>query len=365
MVGSIRNSWSLALSDPLAFRQEQARLAHAWTLSGMTNQLAADKDWISAQIGSKAIFVQRFGDRLAGFENRCPHRFFPLRTAERGNGAIVCGYHHWRFAEDGLAFGIPHCPEVYGALPREVNASLKKIDIATCGSLIFGRVPAERSAPDLQEFLGEAFPILAAICSPTGRAHSFSDEINSNWRLPVEITLDDYHLVAIHHRKKYSLNHEMTYFRFNDHSAQFVHTEESLSDMARACKEGTYKPTGYRIFNIFPNLVVSLFPASPYWYCNVQQFVPRAVDRCWQRGWFFNTGIEVELSAYSRLIKPISEAIRSRIVRYYIEKIGNEDHRACEKLQMVAHQADASPLLSAQEQRVQWFEESYARWTGL
>jgi phenylpropionate dioxygenase-like ring-hydroxylating dioxygenase large terminal subunit len=359
-----RANWARALTDDRAFAHEQARLRHVWTLLGTTRDVRNDADWFRATLGGRSVFVQRFGDTLRGFENRCAHRFFPLRTAEKGNGAVVCGFHQWRYDEEGRAVGIPNCREVFGATPGEMKARLTALDIATCGSLVFGRFPGAGAAASLREFLGEGFPILESICTMPERPHRFGDDIAANWRLLFQITLDDYHLVAIHHRKRYNMNSEMQYFRFGAHSAHFVGRDDTLASMAAMCRENRYRPAGYRIFNIFPNLAVSLFRAVPYWYCNVQQFVPLAAGRTQQRGWFFRTGLAADETALERLVRPVSEPIRARIVRYFIEKIGSEDHRACEKLQTVAHQIDAWPILGAQETRIEWHAEAYAQAVG-
>ena len=133
--GNIPPNWACALIDDRAFRQEQAKLGHCWTLLGITPDLEKDGDWFRATLGGRSIFVQRFGDTIKGFENRCAHRFFPLRTSDKGNGPIVCGFHHWHYNRDGHAVGIPNCLEVFGTHPREVGAKLVALDIATCGSL--------------------------------------------------------------------------------------------------------------------------------------------------------------------------------------------------------------------------------------
>jgi phenylpropionate dioxygenase-like ring-hydroxylating dioxygenase large terminal subunit len=74
--------------------------------------VAADGDWFRASLATRSVFVQRFGPELKGFENRCVHRSYPLRDADRGNGPIVCGFHHWRYDHEGRALGIPLCDEL-------------------------------------------------------------------------------------------------------------------------------------------------------------------------------------------------------------------------------------------------------------
>ncbi len=366
MAEEARHGWGRTLAHEAEFSKAQVALESCWTLLAVVEDLLNDGDWIRATLGGKSVFVQRFGNQLKGFENRCAHRFYPLRTADKGNGPIVCGFHHWRYDRDGLALGIPHCAEVYGNTPREIGARLNPLEIATCGSLIFGRFPSD-DGESLEAFLGDGFPILAALADMPAKTYKVSDDIAANWMLLMQITLDDYHLVAVHHRKKYSMNAEMAYFRFgaqDRHSAQFVHTQDTPAIMAAQCRAGAFKPDDYRIFNIFPNVAVSLFRAKPYWYCFIQQFIPLSAGRSRQRGWFYKVKIPVKETEFEKFVEPISEMIRSRIVRHFIERTGNEDHRACEQLQSVAAQVDAWPILSSQEKRIEWFWEAYQRSVG-
>lgn len=92
----------------------------------------------------------------------CPS-LFPLRHADKGNGPIVCGFHHWCYDTDGRALGIPLSEEAFGSVSRALDARLTPIEVATCGTLVFGRFPAPHGRQSLEEFLGEGFPVLAAM----------------------------------------------------------------------------------------------------------------------------------------------------------------------------------------------------------
>lgn len=64
-----RPLWARALTDADAFQREQANLGRLWTLLGFTTDVRRDGDWFRATLGGRSVFVQRFGDRLRGFEN--------------------------------------------------------------------------------------------------------------------------------------------------------------------------------------------------------------------------------------------------------------------------------------------------------
>ena len=126
-------NWPDTLIDPARFRDEQARLARIWTFLGFTHDVAKDGDWFRATIATRSVFVQRLGDELRGFENRCAHRSFPLRNADKGNGPIVCGFHHWRYDKNGEVVEVPQCA-LFGPSPGELAARLNPIEIDTCAS---------------------------------------------------------------------------------------------------------------------------------------------------------------------------------------------------------------------------------------
>jgi phenylpropionate dioxygenase-like ring-hydroxylating dioxygenase large terminal subunit len=83
----VRNypAWARSLIDPASFEHEQTRLGQMWTLLGVVTDLTNDGDWFRTILGGRSIFVQRFGQDLRGFENVCAHRFYPLRTKDKGN----------------------------------------------------------------------------------------------------------------------------------------------------------------------------------------------------------------------------------------------------------------------------------------
>jgi len=342
------------------FQREQEALRSTWTFLGLTIDLPRDNDWFRATLGGRSVFVQRFGDTITGFENVCPHRFFPLRTTESGNGPVICGFHHWHFNRRGDAVGIPNCREVFGATPREVKARLRPVEIATCGTLIFGRLDAAPDAESLENFLAGCADILTAFSRAPTHVQRFGRQVDANWRLMMQITLDDYHGVAVHKRPTNARSSEFRYWRFGAHSAHVGRGDDTLASMAEECRAGHHQPTGYRIFNIFPNLAMSIFHARPYWYVHIQQFVPLSATRSRWRCWTFAAPFPaIQETPISRLMRPLTEPFRARLVRYSTERIGNEDHVACERLQEVAHQAGPHPLLGGQEERVGWFREAY------
>lgn len=362
--------WAKAMTDPAAFAEEQATIGHVWNFLGFASEIPATNDWFTVQLGGRSIFVQRFEQGLRAYENRCVHRYYPLRTAPRGNGAIVCGFHHWRYNADGQALGIPKCIEMYGRTPRDIGARLEPVELAQCGEMIFGRFPGKQTCT-LPEWLGPAHDILAHLTRNPGRIDRFGREVAAHWKLMMEISLDDYHIVAVHPtsfgKAGYLPPEVIHYARFNAHSAYMPGgAPGTLDSIVEACKAGTYIPERYRIFQIFPGLIVALIHAiryggDDYWFVLVQQIQPLAPGKSLTSTRYFPM-------PFRRPAGPIRRAFRAwnmpwmRLgVRFQASRIHNEDHVACENQQRVAARADGLPILSRQETRVGWFEDDYAR----
>ncbi len=363
------DSWAKTLSDEAAFKDEQAALAHVWTLLGLTTDIPNDGDWFRATLGGRSVFVQRFGDELRGFENICARQFYPLRTTDKGHGPIRCGFHHWQYNKDGLAVGIPKCQEMFGITPRELGAKLTPVEIASCGILIFGRFANGRSTETLQESFGDIFSILEAMWSPKRAPYYIETKIAANWKLVYHITLDDYHIVAVHPdtfgKNGYLPINAVRYFRLGSHSAYFYDENGDANEVARMaeqCRRGEYRPTAYRIFQFFPNLLTLHVDAGMTYYNILQQYVPLAPDRCVSRAWYFPTSFAAtDRSRIQAMMRRIAAPFVPFVLPFYIRRIFKEDNDICEQIQTVAHQIKGTPILGRHEQRIAWFEETYAK----
>ena len=249
--------WTRAIVDRAAFAEEQRRLAHVWTFLGMTSDAEKDGDWFRASIATRSVFVQRFGAELRAFENVCAHRFYPLRTADRGNGPVICGFHHWQYDREGRAVGIPLCRELYDALPQELGARLNPVELATCGHMIFGRFPHPDVSESLEDFLELGFPVLAAGSQARRRPERMTVPIAANWRLGAHISLDDYHAAAVHPRtfgrQGFLRRDDISYYRFGLHSAYVGTTKpDGLERIAKAAQAPEFNR--YTIVQFVPNV---------------------------------------------------------------------------------------------------------------
>lgn len=351
------------------FRAEQAALGSLWTFLGFDSDIPGVDDWFRATLGGRSIFVQRFASGIRAFENRCAHRFYPLRTVDRGTGPVVCGFHGWRYNAEGLACDIPNCEPMFGRTAGELGARLPEVEIAQCGPMLFGRFPG---GPDisLADWLGDGFAILSHFATPPRSRHRFESLVRAHWKLLVGISLDDYHFVTVHPGiwGDYLGADYTRYFRFDPHSAYFAGAgETAFADMVRDCRAGKHVPEGYRIFQFFPNLIVVLthIPGwfrQDYWYLLVQNVVPEGRDRTRSISRYVQLScVAGPVGPLRRLVRFFARPIVDAVFRWYARRIHFQDCAVCEGLQSTARQASGQPMLSLHEKRVGWFEEEYGR----
>jgi len=362
--------WIRAAVDKAAFTHEQAALGRLWTFVGFTSDLAKEGDWFRTRLGGRSIFVQRFDDGIRAFENRCAHRFYPLRTKDKGNGPILCGFHHWRYNKDGQAVGIPNCQEMFGQIPRDMNASIARLDLDTCGDLIFARFPSSERTDTLADYLGAGHAILKFLCAPGQKPHRLTQTIRAHWKFSHHISLDDYHIVAVHPstfgKQGYLKDGTFQYFRFGPHSAHLSHPDKAQFDrIAGDCAAGTYRPSHYSIYNIFPNLVVTQFRVIDafgrnYWFVNVAHYHPVAPDETRVMAWFFHAPLAGDERPWELKLRPYLDPVAIPLVAHFAAKVMFEDNAACEGQQMLAREVVADQNLGSQELRIDWFEVAYA-----
>ncbi len=262
------------------------------------------------------------------------------------------------------------CPALYdGAIPRDLGHAITRLDLDCCGDLIFVRMPSDTATETLSEFLAEGYPILKEMSRQKQPATRFKLKIAANWKFSHHISLDDYHVVAVHPttfgKNGYIKPERVKYYRFGRHSS-FIATErdDCWEEMQRLCVSHTYKPHQYVILNIFPNTVISLANATNLfgagnWYVTITRYVAVSETKSEAHVWMFKAPFETDETRISRFSRFTTDKLLLPIAVYYARKIMNEDNVICEGQQRLAHQVSAEQNLSAYEQRIGWFEEAY------
>lgn len=210
-----------AYTDQEWFDRERHRvLLPAWHLVGTTDEIRRPGDFITTTLLEHPLIVHNADGQPRCFINACAHRFSQLTHDQRGNQCrLKCQYHGWEYDHDGTTRRIPDAP-AFKPLEKG-QLGLVQLQTETCGKLIFVRL--EPAGNSLTEFLGPLYGLVAEACAAEHRQLcSWSRQVEANWKLVVENTLESYHVSEIH-RRTLGVMPEETVCRheLRDHSSSF------------------------------------------------------------------------------------------------------------------------------------------------
>lgn len=192
--------------DPAIFQEEQEHIfGKMWFYVGRADALSSPGSYRVVTVASESIIVARDKEgQLHAFFNVCRHRGARLCNQESGQlkGSIQCKYHAWTYALDGRLIGAPNVMSdeqfdrlAYGLLP---------VALRVWEGLIFLNL-ADNPQP-FEEQLNDPKVLQFGDISPYDRyqigrlklGKSITYEVQANWKLIIENTLECYHCGPMH-----------------------------------------------------------------------------------------------------------------------------------------------------------------------
>jgi phenylpropionate dioxygenase-like ring-hydroxylating dioxygenase large terminal subunit len=266
-------------TDPAQFERERAVLFRRFPLAvASAAALARPGDFATHDLSGVPVLVIRGRDgTLRAFVNACRHRGTRVEWEAGGSGkrAFVCPYHAWTYADDGALAHIPHEEGFAGidkgrhglvALPVAAQAGLVWTATGAVGDTAFDLAAALAPLADELDAIGLGDHVPYA----TRRY-----ELECNWKLVNDASLDSYHL-RHGHRKTIApmfLDTMCIFDRFGANQRLYLakRSIETLRDTATA--DWRARDHGNPLYFFFPGtvvlvepdhaLVMSLWPVSP------------------------------------------------------------------------------------------------------
>lgn len=258
-------------------RERTALFLPGWHLVGTLGDLARPGDFLTCELFGVPIQVKNFAGRLVALSNVCAHRHCLLTSRNAGHDErLRCQYHGWEYGDDGRTKRIPE-PKNFTPLDRDVHRlPLYRVD--TCGQLVW--VSLDKAGPTLREALGDLFDTCADRFGDGWEPFlSWQPTYDVNWKIPVENSLEAYHVPCIHPqtfredpgeaRSEHELNSHHTSFNtqlpFSPHSridAWFQKSEGWLLRQLGCTPSGRYSQ-----HHVFPNLLFSFTDAVSVCHC--------------------------------------------------------------------------------------------------
>jgi p-cumate 2,3-dioxygenase alpha subunit len=192
------------VSNDVLERENRAIFDRCWIYVGHGSELRNPGDFKTRSVaGRPIIFCRDREGEVRALINSCRHRGAVVCREREGNARqFYCMYHGWTYHPDGRLKSVPG-EEAYGSCFDKSEMGLMPVPrLEHYRDFYF--LSFDRDAVDLPTYLAGAKDYIDLVVdqSPTGKMEIISGvqeyEIKANWKLLVENSVDDYHLIATH-----------------------------------------------------------------------------------------------------------------------------------------------------------------------
>lgn len=185
-------------------REQRRVFDRAWVYVGHASEVKNPGDFHTRPVsGRPVIFCRARDGQVKALLNSCRHRGALVCRERSGNARqFFCMYHGWTYNPDGSLKQVPG-EEAYGSSFDRTQMGLLPVPrLESYRDFYFANF--DKDAVDLDTYLGNAKAYIDLVVdqSPSGRMEIISGtqeyDIKGNWKLMVENSVDDYHLIATH-----------------------------------------------------------------------------------------------------------------------------------------------------------------------
>jgi phenylpropionate dioxygenase-like ring-hydroxylating dioxygenase large terminal subunit len=247
---------------------------------------------------------------------------------------------------EGKLIGVPQ-KNCFKILPK--NKNLNQLVPEVCGNFLF----ASYKKGNLKKSLGRLFEVIEKISNNINKLE-FSDSIeyNANWKLCVENSLDEYHIVKVHPTNAgyYGFMKNFKYFEEGKNLILFSseNSKDNLSykEFCKNTLDNKIDYSGYKIFNLFPSTSLVIYFGFLY-FTNFQIVSNKKTIN----------NIEV----FSNKSNKVSDLYVRKFVDNFLKKSVDEDKVIIERYQEVLNKDAPHNLqeyFSVYEERIKKFRQS-------
>jgi phenylpropionate dioxygenase-like ring-hydroxylating dioxygenase large terminal subunit len=192
------------VSADILEREHRAIFDKCWIYVGHGSELRNPGDFKTRAVaGRPVIFCRDSQGQVRALINVCRHRGAVVCREREGNARqFSCMYHGWTYRNDGSLDGVPGDEAYAPSFDKQAMGLVPAPRLEHYQDFYF--LNFDRDAVGLDEYLGRAKEYIDLVVdqSPSRRMEIISGvqeyEIKANWKLLVENSVDDYHLIATH-----------------------------------------------------------------------------------------------------------------------------------------------------------------------
>ncbi len=253
-----QSSWKEPVTNYRSLERFEAELAlfrSCWIVFCPSTALSKSGDYIARDAAGVPLIVVRGSDgQVRAFRNACRHRGVQVANGQGCASMFVCPYHGWAYGNDGSLRSVPH-KEGFPGLDKE-NRGLVALDCLEENGLIFVKqsTGTDDNAPKtiLPEIVPDGYRVIK----------SETLEIEANWKLHLESSLEGYHIRSTHQKTFFPVQYDnltvIEAFGKNTRVAFPYQAIEGLRDKPKS----TWSTNGRLtfVYHLFPNVIISTFP---------------------------------------------------------------------------------------------------------
>jgi len=341
-----------------SFELEQRTVfADSWHPVGVASAIPESGDFLSAEILGVSLLIRNFDGELVALRNVCAHRQCTLVSAAKGRAErLKCPYHGWEYGSDGQTRKIPaatNFPQFDRAKYR-----LDRFPLEQCGDLMFVRFSEQ--GPSLKEWMGEYFDLFSQWLSPP----QFKIELErrlpypANWKIPVEASLESYHIPEVHPHtfgedpaepgSDHFFTERGSSFEAKLPAPRFIDRALRIWERTLLGFLGVESLGQYQHYHVYPNLLVSHTDSL----CLVHSVLPTDPTSSIGCGWHF-----ARQPDSGGWIKRMTAAAWGRFTGGLTFQVLNEDLAMYPKIQAGTTSASRAGLLGRCEERLYSFQQ--------
>lgn len=237
------------------FDAELVLLRKRWVVFCPSAALEKSGDYIARDTAGVPLIVVRGSDgEVRAFRNACRHRGVQVAAGAGCTNVFVCPYHGWSYGTDGALRSVPH-KDGFPDLDKE-NRGLVAVQCLEKNGFVFVKQEADSKdlahETELPDIIPEGHRII----------QSEALEIEANWKLHLESSLEGYHIRKTHQNTFFPVQYDnltvVEAFGQNNRIAFPYQSIEGLRDKPQSSWSTNGRLT--YVYHLFPNVVVSTFP---------------------------------------------------------------------------------------------------------
>ena len=220
----------------------------SWHFIATAGDVRRDGDFVTTTLFDHPLIIWNSGGKIQTFLNTCPQG---CRLTSRGKGNTK----HFACRQHGLEFGAVQNGNARASTAPKVPR-LTRVRTEFCGPLIF--VNFAEHAPDLETFIGPMWETMQSVFPNDIRDVLLLDyEIEANWKIKVENTLESYHVEMVHPKTfSHMPDAEVCREELGFNYSSFHAVEEAPTKINRVLDRCVHKIAGAELDLIYSHYIV-------------------------------------------------------------------------------------------------------------